>query len=94
MGAKMQYRLLWERVRTGDEQAYFDLYAQLYPELVRFGVRTFADSDLASGDARTRVSQHFGKKNDSLDRVEKCAVLSADHVEAQDDTFAGAKTET
>ncbi len=69
MGAKMQYRLLWERVRTGDEQAYFDLYAQLYPELVRFGVRTFADSDLAS-DATDAVFLSIWEKRDSLDRVE------------------------
>ena len=48
MKNKLGYRLLWERVRNGDEQAFFDLYAALFNELVNFGIRTCGDADLAS----------------------------------------------
>ncbi len=61
----MGYRLLWERIRTGDETAFFDLYAALYQELVNFGIRTCGDSDLAS-EATDQVFVKIWKNENSL----------------------------
>ena len=69
MRNKMGYRLLWERIRTGDETAFFDLYAALYQELVNFGIRTCGDSDLAS-EATDQVFVKIWEKREQLDRVE------------------------
>ena len=65
----MGYRLLWERIRTGDETAFFDLYAALYQELVNFGIRTCGDSDLSS-EATDQVFVKIWEKREQLDRVE------------------------
>ncbi|WP_344675385.1 RNA polymerase sigma factor [Sphingobacterium kyonggiense] len=67
---KLQLRLMWERIRNGDEAAYFDLYAQLYPELVRFGIRSFGDADLAS-EATDNVFLSIWEKRANLERVEQ-----------------------
>ncbi|QIH35345.1 MULTISPECIES: RNA polymerase sigma factor [Sphingobacterium] len=69
MRNKMGYRLLWERIRTGDEGAFFDLYAALYQELVNFGIRTCGDSDLAS-EATDQVFVKIWETRAQLERVE------------------------
>ncbi|KKX50646.1 RNA polymerase sigma factor [Sphingobacterium sp. IITKGP-BTPF85] len=69
MKNKLGYRLLWERVRNGDEQAFFDLYAALFNELVNFGIRTCGDADLAS-EATDEIFVTIWEKRDRLDRVE------------------------
>ena len=65
----MGYRLLWERIRTGDETAFFDLYAALYQELVNFGIRTCGDTDLAS-EATDQVFVKIWERREQLERVE------------------------
>lgn len=69
MRENMQYKLMWERIRSGEEEAYFDLYAKLYPELVRFAIKTFGDSELAY-DATDDVFLSIWERRDHLVRVE------------------------
>lgn len=69
MKGKIAYRLLWERIRNGDEDAFFDLYADLYKDLVNFGIRTCGDVDVA-GEATDQVFVSVWAKRDKLDRVE------------------------
>ena len=69
MKGKLGYRLLWERIREGDENAFFDLYATLYKELVNFGVRTCGNADVAA-EATDQVFVALWEKRDRLDRVE------------------------
>lgn len=69
MRNKLGYRLLWERIRTGDETAFFDLYAALYQELVHFGIRTCGDTDLAS-EATDQVFVKIWEKRAQLERVD------------------------
>ncbi|MDR2283427.1 MAG: sigma-70 family RNA polymerase sigma factor [Sphingobacterium sp.] len=69
MKGPLGYRLLWERIRSGDEGAFFDLYAQLYKDLVNFGIRTCGDVDLST-EALDQVFASIWEKRESLDRVE------------------------
>ncbi|QBQ41144.1 RNA polymerase sigma factor [Sphingobacterium psychroaquaticum] len=69
MKGKLGYRLLWERIRNGDESAFFDLYSALYKELVNFGIRTCGDVDVA-GEATDQVFVTIWEKRENLDRVE------------------------
>lgn len=69
MKNKLEYRLLWERMRNGDEEAFFDLYKSLYYELVNFGIRTCADAEL-SGEATDQVFVTIWEKRNKLERVE------------------------
>jgi RNA polymerase sigma-70 factor (ECF subfamily) len=48
MEDKLSHHLLWERIRLGDKEAFFDLYKELYYVLVNFGIRVSSDSELAS----------------------------------------------
>ncbi len=69
MKNRLAYRLLWERIRNGDEDAFFDLYKSLYYELVNFGVRTSGDVDLSS-EATDQVFVTIWEKREKLERVE------------------------
>lgn len=69
MKGTIAYRLLWERIRNGDEEAFFDLYAFLYKDLVNFGIRTCGDGDIA-GEATDLVFVTIWEKRGQLDRVE------------------------
>ena len=61
--------MLWERMRNGDDDAFFDLYASLYAELVNFGIRTCGNADL-SGEATDHVFAAIWDKRQHLDRVD------------------------
>ncbi|GAA4212523.1 RNA polymerase sigma-70 factor [Pedobacter jeongneungensis] len=78
MDNKLAHHLLWERLRTGDKNAFFDLYAALYYPLVNFGIRVCADADTAS-EATDLVFTTIWEKHESLTRV--------DNVEAYLRTF-------
>ncbi|QQT26657.1 MULTISPECIES: RNA polymerase sigma factor [Sphingobacterium] len=69
MNNKLTYRLLWERMRNGDEDAFFDLYKALFYELVNFGIRTSGDAELSS-EATDQVFVTLWEKRDKLERVE------------------------
>lgn len=69
MKGKIAYRLLWERIRNEDEDAFYNLYAALYKDLVNFGIRTCGDVDVAS-EATDQVFVHIWEKRAKLDRVE------------------------
>lgn len=69
MDEALRYRLLWERIRSGDENAFFDLYASLYNDLVNFGIRTCGDVDI-SGEATDIVFVTIWEKRERLSRVE------------------------
>lgn len=69
MKGSLGYRLLWERIRSGDENAFFDLYAALYHNLINFGIRTCGNADLSS-EAVDQVFATLWEKRLSLDRVE------------------------
>lgn len=78
MENKLVHHLLWERLRTGDKDAFFDLYKALYYPLVNFGIRVCADADL-SGEATDLVFTTIWEKHETLNRV--------DHVESYLRTF-------
>lgn|SRR5690606_8906703 len=69
MKGTLRYRMLWERIRAGDEDAFFDLYAALYNELVNFGIRTCGDTDLST-EATDQIFVTLWEKRTSLDRVD------------------------
>jgi len=78
MENKLTHHLLWERLRSGDKGAFFDLYAALYYPLVNFGIRVCADADI-SGEATDLVFTTIWEKHETLNRV--------DNVEAYLRTF-------
>ncbi len=78
MDNKLAHHLLWERLRSGDKDAFFDLYRVLYYPLVNFGIRVCADADMA-GEATDMVFTTIWEKHDTLNRV--------DNVEAYLRTF-------
>ncbi|KQS35265.1 RNA polymerase sigma factor [Pedobacter sp. Leaf194] len=78
MENKLMHHLLWERLRSGDKDAFFDLYAALYYPLVNFGIRVCADADI-SGEATDLVFTTIWEKHSTLTRV--------DNVEAYLRTF-------
>ncbi|WP_316830902.1 RNA polymerase sigma factor [Pedobacter aquatilis] len=78
MENKLTHHLLWERLRSGDKDAFFDLYAALYYPLVNFGIRVCADADISS-EATDLVFRTIWEKHDTLNRV--------DNVEAYLRTF-------
>ncbi|QPH41537.1 RNA polymerase sigma factor [Pedobacter endophyticus] len=78
MNNKLAHHLLWERLRAGDKDAFFDLYKELYYPLVNFGIRVCADSDTSS-EATDLVFTTVWEKHDTLNRV--------DNVEAYLRTF-------
>ncbi len=69
MKGPLRYRLLWERIRSGDEDSFFNLYAELYNDLVNFGIRTCGDVDVTS-EALDQVFTTIWEKRLSLERVE------------------------
>lgn len=69
MKDKLAHHLLWERLRAGDKDAFFDLYAELYYPLVNFGIRVCADAD-TSGEATDQVFTTIWEKHETLSRVE------------------------
>lgn len=69
MDNKLAHHLLWERIRMGDKDAFFDLYAKLYYPLVNFGIRVCADAESAS-EAADLVFTTIWEKREKLDRVE------------------------
>lgn len=72
MDDKLVHHLLWERMRLGDQNAFFDLYKSLYYELVNFGIRTCGDSELA-GEAADQVFISIWEKHHKLARVDNVA---------------------
>ncbi len=78
MQSKLSHHLLWERLRTSDKDAFFDLYKELYYPLVNFGIRVCADADIA-GEATDQVFTTIWEKHEALNRV--------DNVEAYLRTF-------
>lgn len=78
MNNKLAHHLLWERLRTGDKDAFFDLYKDLYYPLVNFGIRVCADADISS-EATDLVFTTIWEKHETLSRV--------DNVEAYLRTF-------
>jgi len=78
MENKLTHHLLWERLRSGDKDAFFDLYAALYYALVNFGIRVCADADISS-EATDLVFTTIWEKRETLNRV--------DNVEAYLRTF-------
>ncbi len=78
MENKLTHHLLWERLRTGDRDAFFGLYAALYYPLVNFGIRVCADADISS-EATDLVFTTIWEKHGALSRV--------DNVEAYLRTF-------
>lgn len=69
MDNKLVHHLLWERIRTGDRDAFFDLYKALYYELVNFGIRVCGDAE-TSGEATDQVFIAIWQKREQLDRVD------------------------
>ena len=78
MDNKLSHHLLWERLRAGDKDAFFDLYKELYYPLVNFGIRVCADADTSS-EATDLVFTTIWEKHQTLNRV--------DNVEAYLRTF-------
>ncbi len=78
MKDKLAHHLLWERLRAGDKDAFFDLYSELYYPLVNFGIRVCADADTSS-EATDQVFTTIWEKHETLTRV--------DNVEAYLRTF-------
>ncbi len=78
MNHKLAHHLLWERIRAGDKDAFFDLYKELYYALVNFGIRVCANADTAS-EATDLVFITIWEKHETLCRV--------DNVEAYLRTF-------
>lgn len=72
MDNKLMHHLLWERMRLGDKDAFFDLYAQLYYDLVNFGIRVCGDAE-TSGEATDQVFVTIWEKHLQLDRVDNVA---------------------
>lgn len=69
MDTKLVHHLLWERMRTGDNDAFFDLYKELYYELVNFGIRVCGDAE-TSGEATDQVFITIWQKHGQLTRVD------------------------
>lgn len=78
MDNKLAHHLLWERLRSADKDAFFDLYSALYYPLVNFGIRVCANADMAS-EATDMVFTTIWEKHETLTRV--------DNVEAYLRTF-------
>jgi RNA polymerase sigma factor (sigma-70 family) len=69
MDNQLVHHLLWERLRGGDRDAFFDLYKALYYELVNFGIRVCADAEI-SGEATDQVFISIWEKHAQLNRVD------------------------
>lgn len=69
MDNQLAYSLLWERICTGDRNAFFDLYKALYYRMVDFGIRVCGNADL-SGQATDHVFTTIWEKRENLARVE------------------------
>lgn len=69
MEDKLLHHLLWERIRSGDNNAFFDLYKSLYYDLVNFGIRVCGDADSA-GEATDQVFITIWEKHQQLNRVD------------------------
>jgi len=69
MDNKIMHHLLWERMRLGDQDAFFDLYKSLYYDLVNFGIRTCGDAEIA-GEAADQVFISLWEKHSQLNRVD------------------------
>lgn len=69
MQTKLVHHLLWERIRMGDHDAFFDLYKSLYYELVNFGIRVCGDAEIV-GEATDQVFITVWEKHSQLARVD------------------------
>lgn len=69
MDNQLVHHLLWERMRTGDKDAFFDLYRMLYYDLVNFGIRVCGDAE-TSGEATDQVFITIWQKHGQLTRVD------------------------
>lgn len=69
MKDQLLLQMLWERVRVGDKDAFFDLYTDLYYTLVNFGLRICANEDTAA-EATNDVFVAIWEKHETLARVE------------------------
>jgi len=69
MKTNIKYHLLWERIRMGDLNSFFDLYKDLYYDMVNFGIRVCGDADTA-GEATDEVFTTIWEKHSQLSRVE------------------------
>ncbi len=69
MDNQLVRHLLWERLRIGDQDAFFDLYKALYYDLVNFGIRVCGDAE-TSGEATDQVFVTIWEKHAQLNRVD------------------------
>lgn len=69
MENKLAYHLLWERIRMSDRDAFFDLYKAFYYQLVNYGIKICADSEL-SAEAADAVFTTIWQKSATLNRVD------------------------
>jgi RNA polymerase sigma factor (sigma-70 family) len=60
--------LNWDKMRSGDRQAFFALYKNIYFHLVRFGLKLHADDELVK-DCITQLFLKLWDKHESLPPV-------------------------
>lgn len=65
----ISHSLLWEGVRLGDKQAFFELYKKLYRDLSKFGLRVYPDVELVS-DILNQLFIYIWERHTKLDQVE------------------------
>lgn len=58
----------WDKMRTGDRQAFFALYKNTYFHLVRFGLKLYASDELVK-DCITQLFLKLWDKRDTLQPV-------------------------
>src|SRR5687767_5700848 len=68
MNEEEQNIVYWQRLRTGDKQALFDLYNNTYFHLVRFGLKISANDELVK-DCVTQLFFQLWDKHARLNPV-------------------------
>lgn len=65
----LSHSLLWESMRLGDQQAFFELYKKLYRDLSKFGLHVYPDVELVS-DTLNQLFIYIWERHEKLDQVE------------------------
>lgn len=65
----LNHSLLWESMRLGDQQSFFELYKKLYHDLSKFGLRVYPDVELVS-DTLNQLFIYIWERHAKLDHVE------------------------